>query len=99
MTSKPGFICPFCGDQTEVVAVRGHSQCSECHQVIETCCEGDSVQRTAESTDQRSACDCGGQCNCSGEGCKKGSRTLVRTGIPAKWHCADCGREVDPLNN
>ena len=99
MSAHPGFICPFCGDQTEVIAVRGHSQCSECHQVIETCCEGDSVQRTSESTDKRGSCCGGGHCNCGGEGCKRGSRTLVKTGIPPKWHCQECGREVDQEEN
>lgn len=90
MTVEPGFICPFCGDQTAIIAVRGHSQCSECQQVIETCCEGDSMARTAES---KKPCECGksstGFCECK-------ERKFARVGITPAWCCVDCGQTVAP---
>jgi len=33
--------CDFCGANLSLVFVHGHYQCSRCHQVCITCCEGD----------------------------------------------------------
>jgi hypothetical protein len=89
MSAEPGFICPFCGDQTAIISVRGHSQCSECHQVIETCCEGDSISRTAET---KKPCKCGtsetGFCQCV-------NKTIARVGVTPEWACVKCGKKTN----
>lgn len=34
-------VCPFCLSPKAAIFVSGHYQCSECGQVIQTCCEGE----------------------------------------------------------
>jgi hypothetical protein len=34
-------VCPFCLSPQAFVFTAGHYQCSECRQVIHTCCEGE----------------------------------------------------------
>ena len=34
--------CDFCGHLSPMVFVHGHYQCTQCHQVCITCCEGSS---------------------------------------------------------
>jgi len=48
MDKDSGSSCPFCGTLAAAIFVQGHTQCSMCRQVIETCCEGDSISRSAE---------------------------------------------------
>lgn len=43
------FQCPWCRCHSQRILVAGHLQCENCHQVVESCCEGDSVTRSAES--------------------------------------------------
>ncbi|TVP96069.1 MAG: hypothetical protein EA381_17775 [Planctomycetaceae bacterium] len=33
-----GCVCPVCGGRT--IEIRGKAQCSRCHTICETCCEG-----------------------------------------------------------
>ena len=35
-------VCDFCGYLAPMVFVHGHYQCTQCHQVCVTCCEGSS---------------------------------------------------------
>ncbi|NDH68264.1 MAG: hypothetical protein EBY22_10275 [Gammaproteobacteria bacterium] len=89
MSFRPGFICPACGDQTEIIAAQGGHKCSECQQTIKTFNEKENIERTGQSN----PCNCGDNCACGGE-CKKNKRTLALVGIPSKWHCVDCGKAV-----
>lgn len=41
--------CPFCKTEAEPIAVAGHIQCSECTQVIEGCCSGESQEIEGEN--------------------------------------------------
>src|ERR1044072_1852206 len=41
-------ICPWCRCRTRPLRVTGHVECENCHQVIEGCCEGDSLARSCE---------------------------------------------------
>lgn len=33
--------CPRCGNRLRLVYVHGHTQCFECSQVIDDCCQGE----------------------------------------------------------
>ncbi|HMR39510.1 MAG TPA: hypothetical protein PKA90_03680 [Ignavibacteria bacterium] len=35
------FLCPYCGQKSDLVWVHGHYQCSNCKTVIVSCCNGD----------------------------------------------------------
>lgn len=36
--------CPRCGNRLRTVYVHGHTQCFECDQVIDDCCQGEMCQ-------------------------------------------------------
>lgn len=43
--------CPACGLLTEnTIRVAGHEQCPHCRTVIESCCSGESISISAESS-------------------------------------------------
>ena len=35
------FICPYCGQKSDMVWVHGHYQCSNCKTVVVSCCNGE----------------------------------------------------------
>jgi hypothetical protein len=37
----PRLHCPRCGNRLRTVYVHGHTQCFECDQVVDDCCQGE----------------------------------------------------------
>lgn len=40
--------CNRCGCEARTIFVHGHEQCSQCHSVVEDCCQGITVQETSK---------------------------------------------------
>ena len=42
--------CNRCGCEGRTIFVHGHEQCSQCHSVVEDCCQGITVQETSKDS-------------------------------------------------
>ena len=39
-----GKVCPYCGQSSQTIFVRGHEQCVVCKTNVEPCCQGEFIK-------------------------------------------------------